>query len=83
MKLPIYPKIGQLCRIREANTKNCKRNWALLQEQPDTIWLGDNDIFLVIKILNYSMYSIKINVLYKDKFGTLIIEPNNIEVLEA
>jgi len=79
MKIPVYPKIGQLCQIKMENTRHCPlmgKSYTILD------WLGNNDIFLVINVIEHSMYAINLDVLYKDKKGRIRIKPTSIELLK-
>jgi hypothetical protein len=79
MKKPVYPKIGQLCQIKMENTRHCPlmgKSYKILD------WLGNNDIFLVINVIEDSLYTINLDVLYKDKKGRIRIKPTSIELLK-
>ena len=79
MKIPVCPKIGQLYQIKMENTKYCPlmdSSYKILD------WLSNNDIFLVIKVIEQSMYAVNLDVLYKDKKGRIRIKLISIELLK-
>jgi len=80
MKLPIYPKLGEICQVKMADSRFCP----LLDLESYSIldWIGNRDVFLVIKVLEYSMDSVHLDVLYKNKKGTIRIKPTNIELIK-
>ena len=88
MRIPVYPKIGQLCQIKQDLLHTADRHWSLqdINENHDRykpIWLTVDDMFLVIKIIQQSMWSLQMIVLYENKIGMIRIGPENIVLVKA